>query len=463
MKFSNANLLRLAGLSAVLAGLCYVFVGVFHPENALASVSTTRWAIVHVVACAMSFFGVLGLAGIYARQAFKTGWLGLVGYLMLSLWMVLIMGFSFVEAFVLPHLVTETPAFIEGWMSMFNGGSSTIDLGVLPSVWTLNGAALHSWRAAVRYCDVPSSHPPALGWRAARGGHGAGPAGQPAVPDGAAEDRDSHRAGTGLVGVRADDRADGAEPDAERAGRRGCRMTTVGTRRAHRDTSSGDPSYRRVSRAAGILYVLTFISIPTLALYGPVKGANYILRSGPDTAAIVGGLLEITIALAGIGTAVVLFPVLKKQNETFALGLVAARILESATIFVGVAFLLSVVTLRQDGSGAGALLSSHVLVTLYDRIFLLGQSFMPAICDLLLGYLLFRSRLVPRGLAVIGMVGAPLLVAGYLAILFGRIDQHGAMAGLSALLVAVFEFSLGVWLIVKGFDTRAVARLDSKD
>ncbi|WP_426562405.1 DUF4386 domain-containing protein [Angustibacter sp. McL0619] len=240
-------------------------------------------------------------------------------------------------------------------------------------------------------------------------------------------------------------------------------MTTAGVRRAPPDTSTGDPSYRRVSRAAGILYVLTFVSIPTLALYGPVKGANYVLRSGPDTAAVVGGLLEVTIALAGIGTAVVLFPVLKKQNETLALGLVAARILESATIFVGVAFLLSVVTLRQDGSGAGALVSSHVLVTLYDRIFLLGQSFMPAVCDLLLGYMLYRSRLVPRGLAMVGMVGAPLLVVGYVAILFGGIDQHGAVAGLSALLVAAFEFSLGIWLIVKGFDTRAALRLDSNE
>ena len=158
----------------------------------------------------------------------------------------------------------------------------------------------------------------------------------------------------------------------------------------------------------------------------------------------------------------ILFPILKKQNETLALGLVAARILESATIFVGVAFILSIVTLQQNGAGAGALATSHVLVALYDRIFLLGQSFMPAVCDLLLGYMLYKSRLVPRGLSVIGIVGGPLLVIGYLAVLFGGIDQHGSLAGLSALLVAVFEFSLGVWLIVKGFDPEAVARLEAK-
>jgi hypothetical protein len=172
--------------------------------------------------------------------------------------------------------------------------------------------------------------------------------------------------------------------------------------------------------------------------------------------------LEITIALAGIGTAVVLFPMLKKQNESAALGLVAARILESGTIFVGVAFLLSIVTLRESGAGADALSTSHALVALYDRIFLLGQSFMPAICDLLLGFLLYQSRLVPRRLSVIGIFGGPVLIAGYLAILFGGIGQHSGLAGLSALPVAAFEFSLGVWLIVKGFDPEAVAALEDR-
>ena len=85
MKITNANLFRLAGLSALIAGLCYVLVGIFHPANIPASVTTTSWGAIHVIACAMSFFGVLGLTGIYARQAVKTGWLGLVGYVLLSL------------------------------------------------------------------------------------------------------------------------------------------------------------------------------------------------------------------------------------------------------------------------------------------------------------------------------------------------------------------------------------------
>jgi Domain of unknown function (DUF4386) len=223
-------------------------------------------------------------------------------------------------------------------------------------------------------------------------------------------------------------------------------------------------SARKIALAAGVIYLLTFVSIPSIALYAQVKSANYITGAGPDTAAIIGGILEIIVALAGIGTAVVLFPVLKKQNETLALGLVAARVLEASTIFLGVAFLFSIVTLRQEGAGADALVSSHTLATLYDRIFLLGQSFMPGVDDLLLGYLLYKSRLVPRALSLIGIVGGPLLFAGYLAVLFGLVGQHASLAGLSALLVALFEFSLGVYLTIKGFKpTPLTAELDRNE
>lgn len=221
-------------------------------------------------------------------------------------------------------------------------------------------------------------------------------------------------------------------------------------------------SHRKISLTAGILYLLTFVSIPSLALYSSVKSSNYILGVGPDTAASMGGILEIIVALACIGTSVVLFPILKKQNETLALGLVASRVLEAATIFVGVAFILSIVTLRQIGVGAEGLITSHALVALYDRIFLLGQSFLPAINDLLLGFLLYQSRLVPRFLSLIGIIGGPVLIVGYLAVMFGLIGQDDPLKGLFALLVALFEFSLGIWLIAKGFNASAVASLYKK-
>ena len=227
----------------------------------------------------------------------------------------------------------------------------------------------------------------------------------------------------------------------------------------NRQAATPMASHRKISLTAGLIYLLTFVSIPTLALYGQVKGANYILGAGPDTAAMLGGILEVIVALAGIGTAVVLFPVLKKQNEGLALGLVASRVLEASAIFLGVAFLLSIVTLRQAAAGADALVTSNVLVMLYDRIFLLSQSFLPAVNDLLLGFLLYKSRLVPRALSLIGIVGGPVLIAGFLAVVFGVIGRQAPLAVLSALPVFLFELLLGIWLIVKGFNPSAIASL----
>ena len=134
---TNSTLFRLAGLSALLGGVCYTLVGIFHPANIPSSVITTRWEIVHFLACAMSFFGVLGLTGIYVRQAERTGWLGLIGFLLFSFWLVLIAGFSFVEAFVLPHIATSTRGFVVSWMGMFNGPAGKFDIGALTTAWQL--------------------------------------------------------------------------------------------------------------------------------------------------------------------------------------------------------------------------------------------------------------------------------------------------------------------------------------
>jgi hypothetical protein len=203
---------------------------------------------------------------------------------------------------------------------------------------------------------------------------------------------------------------------------------------------------------AGVLYLLTFVSIPTLALYAPAHDPKYILGPGPDTGVIVGAILEMIVALAGIGTAVVLFPVVKRQNEGVALGFVGVRVLEAACIFAGIATLLSVVTLRQTGAGADGLAAAHALVALHDRIFLVSQSFLPAVNALLLGSLLYQSRLVPRVLPLLGFVGAPLLVASDVGILFNLWGPMSSVAALAALPVALWEFSLGVWLVVKGFN-----------
>jgi Domain of unknown function (DUF4386) len=226
----------------------------------------------------------------------------------------------------------------------------------------------------------------------------------------------------------------------------------------HAPANSGVNLRRKTSLAAGMLYLLTFVSMPTLVLYGPVKTANYILGAGPDNAVLFGGILEIIVALAGIGTAVALFPVLKRQNEGIAMAFVGNRVLEAATIFAGVACLLTVVTLRQAGAGADALVTSHTLVAMYNRTFLIGQSSLPAVDDLLLGILLYQSRLVPRVLPVLGLIGVPLLVAGDLAVLFGFVGT--SQAAITALPIALFEFSLGVWLVVKGFQPSPILSTD---
>jgi hypothetical protein len=118
---SASALMRLAGVSAMLAGLCFIIIGMFHPENVPSSVTTTTWVNVHIVATALGFFGLFGMAGLYARQVEKSGWLGLTGFLLLSVWFVLITGFSFVEAFILPHLAAESPAFVESLLGMLTG------------------------------------------------------------------------------------------------------------------------------------------------------------------------------------------------------------------------------------------------------------------------------------------------------------------------------------------------------
>ena len=220
-------------------------------------------------------------------------------------------------------------------------------------------------------------------------------------------------------------------------------------------------STRKTALVAGIFYVITFVSIPTLApplaLYDSVLGKDFIISSGTDTGALWGGFLEVIVALAGVGTAVTLYPVVRRQNEGMALGFVASRTLEAAMIFTGVASILALVTLHQDlgtatGPDTAALVTvgeSHVAT--YERAFTLGQSLMPGINAILLGTLLYRSGLVPRVLPVIGLIGAPLHLTAVVLTMFGVVDRVGTVTAIAAIPIAVWEFSLGVYLIVKGF------------
>ena len=211
---------------------------------------------------------------------------------------------------------------------------------------------------------------------------------------------------------------------------------------------------RRTARLAGAFYVLTFISIPVLVLYGPAHDPAYVLGAGSDAGIRVGVVLELVVALAGIGTAITLYPVVKRQDQTLALGFVATRTLEASLIFVGAVGLLALVTLRQDLAGAGGPSSSVVgsgLVAVYDWTFTLGQGLMPVANAVLLGTLMYRSGLVPRVIPLLGLIGAPILLVSKLAIIFGLDTAVSPWSGLAAIPIAVWELSLGLWLLFKGF------------
>ena len=201
---------------------------------------------------------------------------------------------------------------------------------------------------------------------------------------------------------------------------------------------------------AGGFYLLTFISIPTLSLYAPLREANFLQNVGSTNGIVLGTVLEIVMALACIATAVVFYPVLKKQNQVLALGFVASRILEASLIFMGVGILLTALSLQKEGLSSSASLLVHTLVNLYDRIFLISQSFLPVVNGFLLGTLLFQSRLVPRWLPIIGILGAFLLLLGDGLVIFGTIGQHDPMTALFAVPIAFWEFSLGIYLLSSG-------------
>jgi Domain of unknown function (DUF4386) len=212
-------------------------------------------------------------------------------------------------------------------------------------------------------------------------------------------------------------------------------------------------SDRRTARIAGVLFLITFITaILALWLFQPVLDdpRGYIAGAGSDNRIFLGAFLELLLIIANVGTAVVLFRVLRRQSETFALGYVTARLVECTFIAVGLFSVLAVVTLRQDAPGAGALAES--LAAIKDWTFILGPGFIVGLGNgLILGYVMYRSGLVPRWMAVLGLVGGPLICLSGIAVLFDVIDQGGAGQGIATVPEFLWELSLGIWLTVKGF------------
>jgi hypothetical protein len=220
------------------------------------------------------------------------------------------------------------------------------------------------------------------------------------------------------------------------------------------------PATRRISFAAGVLFLITFItSIPAYALFQPVLDdpAGYIAGAGVDSRIYLGVALELILIIANIGTAVVLFPVFKRQSEVLSLGYVTARIVECVFIAAGILGVLGIVSLRHDDPGAASLAVS--LAAMKDWTFLLGPGVIVGLGNgLILGYLMYRSGLVPRRMAMLGLIAGPLLLAAGMGVLFGVVEQGGTVQSMATIPEFLWELSLGVYLTVRGFRTSPVSR-----
>ena len=214
---------------------------------------------------------------------------------------------------------------------------------------------------------------------------------------------------------------------------------------------------RKHAFATGALYLITFAaSIPALFYFlTPVlEDPTYIVGAGADTRVIIGCLLDAVNALACIGTAVAVYPVVRRQSESLALGFVTTRMFEAAVIMIGVVSLLAVVSLRREAAGtdeASLLTTGHALVAIRDYTFQFGPNISATLNALLFGTLLYRSRLVPRVLPTMGLIAAPLLLAASIATILGLTHQGSVWYAPGGVLIFVWELSLGIYLVVKGF------------
>jgi len=225
---------------------------------------------------------------------------------------------------------------------------------------------------------------------------------------------------------------------------------------------------RKTATVTGWLMVATFVtSIPAyFILYAPVRDhPSYITGAGPDPTASValGAVLELILIIANVGTAVVPYVVYKRYSERLALGYVAARLVEAMFIAIGIISLLTFLLMRQQGTAGTEAALGEAFVAIYDRAFLIGPGFCAGVANgMILGYLMYRSGLVPRGMAMLGLIGGSLVVASGIAVMFDVIKRGSTVQGVATIPEFVWELSFGIYLIVKGFRPSPVpAGLDS--
>jgi Domain of unknown function (DUF4386) len=224
---------------------------------------------------------------------------------------------------------------------------------------------------------------------------------------------------------------------------------------------------RRLALTAGVLYLLTFaFSIPAYFLYEPVlTDPAYIVGDGDaDTRIILGAVLEMLTALAGIGTAVAVYPVVRRQSDAASLGFVTTRMYEAAVMIIGVLALVTIVSLRQAGAAEGTddaamVAVGQALVEVRNNTAIFGPGFVPGLNALLFGYVLYRSRLVPRIIPALGLIGAPLLLTSAIGMMLGLHDDESVYAAIALAPIFFWELSIGLWMTFKGFNSSALAAL----
>ena len=226
-------------------------------------------------------------------------------------------------------------------------------------------------------------------------------------------------------------------------------------------------SDQKTARIFGVLFLVTFITaIAALGLFQPVLDdpVGYIASAGQDNRIFFGALLELLLVVANIGTAVVLFPVIKRQSEGLALGYVTARLVECAFILVGIIAVLGIVTLRQQEAGAAEGSLAYTLAAIKDWTFILGPGFVVGWGNgMILGYLMYRSGLVPPRMAMLGLVGGPLIVASGTAVMFGVDNAGGTLQSLASIPEILWELSLGIYCTVKGFRPSPILRANAAE
>jgi hypothetical protein len=230
-------------------------------------------------------------------------------------------------------------------------------------------------------------------------------------------------------------------------------------------------SNKKAAKIVGVLFILAAVSaVAGVILYGPIlNGSDYLMNGSKHANQIIlGALMELILVISAVGTATTMFPILRRYNETIALWHVCFRFLEAIVITVGVISVLSLLTLSREFVAAGASdvasfqTSGTVLKAIHEWTFMLGPNFMLGINTMMYSYIFYKTKLVPRFIPIIGMTGAALVFICALLVMFGVIEQVSVWGGMLALPVAANEMILAVWLIVKGFNSSALAALFSK-